>query len=63
MNINDYCGIAVLVSLVLAVALFVALIIKINFPPRHATEKQPAVDMLRTRHLLTRADSRRRSCA
>ena len=35
MNINDFCGIAVTVALVVAVSMFVALIVELNRKPRN----------------------------
>ena len=48
MNINEFCGIGVAVTLVMAVTMFMVLIIKLNRPPRRTLRKQPAVAVLRT---------------
>ena len=58
MNFDEFCGIVVVATLVMAVTLFVVLLVKINRPLRHTLRKQPAVEVLRTHPSLTRVDSR-----
>ena len=47
MNINDFCGIFVTATLIVAVAMFLALVSKVNHQPKRNSSKRAEAQALR----------------